>query len=106
MIALNYQKIQIQHYKKRDFQKIVKEVKVLAKKGDPVYVTSVLDFFTAEYYFGENKVFVYNKSYDQIPYFVGKVLIPKEKLISSLPIYPKKAFILKSDGTYSIQALY
>jgi len=106
MIAFNYQKIQIQHYKKRDFQKVVKEVKALAKKGDPIYVTSELDFFTAEYYFGENKVFVYSKAYDQIPDFVGKVLIPKEKVTSSLPVYPKRAFVLKSDGTYFVQALY
>lgn len=115
IVALNYQKYQIQDRKKRDFQKFVREVKVLAKKDDLIYVTSELDFFTAKYYLAkyntrptylENKVYIYNKSYEEIPDFVGKVLISKNDIAPSLPFYPKKAFVLKPDGTYNIQALY
>lgn len=106
IVALYFQKTQIQHDKKRDFQKLAREVKVLAKKDDLIYVTSELDFFTAKYYFPTGKIYIYNKSYDEIPDFVGKVLISKNDIASSLPFYPKKAFVLKSDGTYNIQALY
>lgn len=115
IVAFNYQKTQIQHDKKSDFQKLAREVKVLAKKDDFIYVTSELDFFTAKYYFArysivpgfnENRIYIYNKSYEEIPDFVGKVLISKNDIASSLPFYPKKAFVLKSDGTYNIQALY
>ena len=106
IIALNYQKIQIQHYKKKDFQKVVREIKVLAKKDDLVYVTSELDFFTAKYYFPNGKIYIFNKSYEQIPGFVGKVLISKSDIAPSLPFYPNKAFVLKPDGSYTIQALY
>ena len=105
-VVFYFQKTQIQYDRKRDFQKIAREVKVLAKKDDLIYVTSELDFFTAKYYFPTGRIYIYNKSYDEIPDFVGKVLISKNDIATSLPYYPKKAFVLSSDGTYSIQALY
>ena len=105
-VALTYQKIQIQHYKKRDFNRVIKEIKVLAKKDDLLYVTSELDFFTAKYYFPAGKIYIFSKSYEQIPNFVGKVLISESDIAHSLPLYPKKAFVLKPDGSYIIQALY
>ena len=40
------------------------------------------------------------------PDFQEFLLIPKEKIVSTLPVYPQKAFILNPDGQYSIQALY
>ena len=97
-----------------NFQRTINEIQVLMKKGDLIYVNSELDFFTAKYYlatskFGSkqpNRVYIYKKSYDQIPDFVGKILISKNDLAPLLPIFPNKAFVLKSDGSYSIQALY
>ena len=105
-IAINYQKLQIQKLKKTDFQKVAREIKVLAKKDDFIYVSSELDFFTAKYYFPENKVLIYYKTYEEIPDYVGKVLISENDIARALPNYPQKAFIIKSKGTYNIQALY
>lgn len=105
-IPLDFQKLQIRQRQKADLRKAVREIKSLAKKDDFLYVTSELDFFVAQYYFDENKVFIYNKSYEEIPDYVGKVLILKDKIAPSLPFYPKKAFVLKSNGSYDIQALY
>ena len=95
--------MQIKYRKKSDYKKIYKEIKSLLKKEDFVYVTSELDFFIAQYYINENQVKIYGKFYEEIPNYVGKVLIPKTAFVYNLPSYPKKAFIVNNDS-YSIQA--
>lgn len=97
---------QIQKRKKLDLGKTIKEIKKIANKNDYLYVVDVLDFHTAQYYFGEEKVFIYNKSYEEIPSYVGKVLIERNNIAYQLPVYPRKAFVLYSDGHYEIKALF
>ncbi len=104
--SLNYHSLQIKYRKKADLRKTYKEIKNLLKKDDLVYVTSELDFFVAQYYINENQVFIYNKTYQEIPQYVGKVLIPENKLAQTLPIYPKKAFIIDSNEKYYISTIY
>ena len=102
----NYNLSQVKYRKKFNIRKIVREIKLLAKKDDLLYVTDVLNFHEAQYYFGEKRVFIYKKSYEEIPHYVGKVLIPKEKIAYYLPTYPIKAFILFPNGHYEVQALF
>lgn len=106
VLTINYNQIQLSYGKKTDSEKTLREIKAIMNKGDSVYVTDELDYFTAEYYVNDNQVFIYGKNYQDIPAYVGKVLIPKEKIASVLPFYPQKAFILNSDGQYTIQAMY
>ena len=105
-LTINYNQLQLVYGKKTDSGKTLREIKAVMNKGDSVYVTSDLDYFTAEYYINDSQVFIYGKNYQDIQDYVGKVLIPKEKIVSTLPVYPQKAFILNPDGQYSIQALY
>ncbi len=105
-LTVNYNQLQIRDRRKVDIKTTINEIKFLAKPDDVLYVTSELDFFTAEYYFGENKVYIWGKSYSDIPSYVGKALIPKDKVVSLLPFYPKKAFVLTPDGSYTVKALY
>jgi len=104
--ALNYNKLQIKYREKSNLRRTLHEIKSLAKKDDVLYVESELDFHVAEYYLDENRVFIYGKSYGEIPSYVGKVLIPKDKIVTQLPHYPKKAFILQEDGSYKIEAIF
>ena len=107
--TFNYHKLQIKERKKSDFRKIVKEIDHLSSKNDYIYVLNELDFFPVIYYVDSDKkdnVYIWGKTYEEIPNYVGKVLIPKEKIANSLPNYPQKAFIITPDGNYSIQALY
>lgn len=104
ILLFNFQKMELKEHKKSNYRSIMTEIKHLAKPGDIMYVTSELDYFTAQYYFDRNRVFIYGKTYDQIPEFVGKVLIPESRLVNSLPKYPNKAFILTSDSHYDIQS--
>ena len=101
-VSFNYQQLEVKYRKKIDFSQSIKKIKALARPYDLIYVTSELDFHTAEYYFDEHRVFIFGKKYEIIPDYVGKILIPKEKIASALPVFPKKAFILKRDASYEI----
>lgn len=101
--SFDYQKLQVKFRKKSDYKKLYKEIKSLLKKDDVVYVVSELDFFIAQYYINENRVKIYRKTYEEIPNYVGKVLIPKNAIVYDLPFYPKKAFIVNKES-YSIQS--
>jgi len=105
VLTFNYQKLQIEYRKKTDLRKVLREIQVIADKKDSIYVND-LNFFTAQYYLNKNKLYIYGKSYKDIPAYNGKVLISEENVASNLPFYPQKAFILNSNGQYSIQAVY
>jgi len=105
-VTLNYNRLQIKERRKANLKKSVEEIKILMKNNDSLYVSNELDYFTVQYYLNENRVYIWGKTYEEIPNYVGKTLIPKEKLARTLPFYPKKAFILSSDGRYTIQAMY
>lgn len=106
ILTLHYNTIQVNTRTKAPINSTVKEIESQMKSGDLLYVTSELNFHPAEYYLGEQRVFIYGKTYEEIPQYVGKILIPKDKMITSLPIYPHKAFILKDNLTYEIQSAY
>lgn len=99
-----YQQQQIKYRKKSNTSKTFDEIKGLAKKDDLLYVENELDFHLAEYYFDDTHVYIYNKPYADIPWYVGKVLIPENKVTNQLPIYPQKAFVIKKNGDYTIAA--
>lgn len=105
LITINFHTQQVANRKKSDLRRLLREIKYIAKPGDSVYVTSELDYFVAQYYFDENRVYVYGKDYDTIPDYVGKILMPREKFVSALPVYPKKAFVLVSDSEYMIYSI-
>ncbi len=104
--SLKYHYLQIINRKKTDLRKNCREIKAILKKEDLVYVKNELDFFVAQYYLNEDQVFIYNKTYQEIPQYVGKILIPKNKIVQILPVYPKRAFIIDEKGQYTISALY
>jgi uncharacterized membrane protein len=105
VLTFSYQKLQIEYRKKTNLKRVFKEIKVIAGRNDLVY-TDDLDFFTAKYYFKEDKVYIYGKRYGDIPSYNGKVLISEKDVAINLPFYPQKAFILKYNGDYTIQALF
>lgn len=92
---------------KTNMAKVIREIKRISKNSDLLYVVNELDFHTAQYYFDEKRVYIYNsKTYEDIPNYIGKIFIPKDKLVRRLPYFPRKAFILNPDSTYSIQTSY
>lgn len=104
-VTLNYLKLEIKYWRKSDYRKVFSEIKSVAGNNF-VYVTSELDYFIAQYYFDENKTYIYGKTYEELPMYVGKVLISKEKVVNTLPNYPKRAFVVRPDLSYDIEAIY
>lgn len=100
-----YQKLQIKYRSKTNFSKTFNEIKSIIKPTDILCVRSELDFHLAEYYFNEDRVYLFDKQYQDIPDYVGKILIPKNRIINSLPLYPKRAFILNHNLSYEIISL-
>lgn len=104
IFTLQYSQIDVKKRGKEDFRKVVREIRLSSNKNDLIYVANELNFHPFQYYFGEDRVFVYDKTYDEIPNYVGKVLIPKDKVIETIPTYPIKAFIIKDGLNYEIKS--
>lgn len=91
---------------KAPLNKLYHSINKELRPTDVIYVTHEYDFHPAEYYAPKTKVYMYKKTYEDIPWFVGKVLIDKNAFRSSLPRYPERAFIINNDGTYTIQSSF
>ncbi len=104
VLTLHYSQLQVYSRTKAPVNRAVKEIKAQMKPGDLLFVTNELNFHPAEYYLNERQVFIYGRTYAEIPQYVGKIIIPKDKIATTLPLYPNKAFILKDDLTYDIQS--
>lgn len=107
LIIFHYTKLEVVYKRKADVRKTIYEIKRLANKDDYLFVSdsNASSYFIAAYYFDEKKVYIYKETTKSIPYYIGLVLIPKKKIITKLPRYPKKAFILENDYQYRIESV-
>jgi len=105
-ISLQYAQIQIKNRKKANIREVAKIIKALINHKDVVYVTHEFNFHPLQYYINNKQVYIYGKTYDILPWYIGKVLISPDNIAQSLPLYPQKAFILKDDLSFTIEALY
>lgn len=101
---VSYSSLQVSMRKKAELKKTFAAIRNEMRTNDVMYVTHEYDFHPAEYYLPEKQVFIYRKTYEELPWFVGKVLMDKKAFRSSLPIYPERAFIMNNDGSYSVQS--
>lgn len=100
-----YNVTQITYRKKSDIRTLIHNISKNISANDSVFVENELDFHTVQYYFDSKRVYIYRKTYEEIPQYVGKVLIPSSQVVSTLPIFPKKAYIIHSNLTYDVQSM-
>lgn len=100
----SYSSIQVTMRKKAPLKNTFRTIRNEMKENDVVYVTHEYDFHPAEYYLPQKKVYIYGKTYEELPWYVGKILIDKSAVRSSLPVYPERAFIVNNDGSYTVQS--
>ncbi|MFH0773164.1 MAG: glycosyltransferase family 39 protein [bacterium] len=105
LFSLSYSSLQVLMRTKAPLNKTFRLVGKEMGKNDVVYVTHEYDFHPAEYYLPSKKVYIYKKSYGELPWFVGKVLMDKGAFTDTLPHYPERAFIVNNDGSYSVQSI-
>ncbi|MCX6732030.1 MAG: hypothetical protein NTV98_00645 [Candidatus Roizmanbacteria bacterium] len=104
-LLLSYSSIQVFMRTKAPVKKTFTTIKNEMGPRDVVYVTHEYDFHPAEYYLPNTKVYIYKKTYEELPWFVGKVLIDKQAVKQFLPVYPDRAFVVNNDGSYVIQSM-
>jgi K+-transporting ATPase A subunit len=64
----------------------IETLKQTARVTDYLFVTSELDYHIAQvYWFNQNRVRIIGKKYEDIPQYVGKVLIPRSAVVTTNP---------------------
>lgn len=97
-VTQKFNTFNLKYHYKRDVSGLYRDIMTVKKKDEPIYLTSELDYHLALYYTRSNDVYIFNKRYDEIPDYVGKILIPEEKITSKKPLYPHRAFIVYYDS--------
>jgi len=105
LFSLWYTVIQVAMRTKAPLKKTFSVIQSEMKSDDVIYVTHEYDFHPAEYYLPTKKVYIYKKTYEEIPWFVGKILMDKTAFKDRAPLYPARAFIINNDGSYTLQSI-
>ncbi len=92
----------LQH-KKVDIRTTIYQVNALLQKRDVVLVdTSLVLFETMYYSHDRSKVYFYNPQGEAFPWYVGDSIVSHSQIVTELPPYPIRAFIIHKDGSYDI----
>lgn len=73
---------------------------------DVIFAETPLVYYESVYYAPPDKrVYLYNPDGLTPPRFVGLVGMPEEVWAATFPVYPKRAFLIHENGTYSIMSV-
>jgi hypothetical protein len=88
---------------KLDIRTTVLQVNALMQKNDVILVDSPLIFFETIYYSRDrSKVFFYNPSGTPFPWYVGGILVSPSQIVTELPPYPIRAYVIHDNGSFEI----
>lgn len=91
------------YIKKVDIRTTFFYINNLRRNNDLILARSPLVLFESLYYANDrSKVFLYNPDQVVLPGYLGTVLIPQEKQMANLPIYPQRAFMVYEDGNFEL----
>lgn len=81
----------------------ISEINMLRAPSDFVYATSSLNFFETLYYSKNRRgVYLYNPTGSAFPWYVGDAAFSDSYNTTELPTFPKRAFLVNPDGTFTI----
>lgn len=103
-IIVHFTRLEVLYRRKGDVRRTISEIEKLATADDFLFVSKAEDYFVAAYYFSQERVYVLEEKGEEVPYHIGLVLIPENKITTRLPAYPKKAFVLKNDREFEVRA--
>jgi hypothetical protein len=106
IFTLQFHQIQLKYRDRDSTKNVIAKIKPLAESDDLVYVDTELDYMTAQYYYNDKDVRIYGKTYNEIPSYVGKVLIFPSAIATDFPIFPRKAFLITGPETYEIRSQF
>jgi mannosyltransferase len=88
---------------KLDIRSTIYQVNALLGKHDVILANSPLILFESTYYSRDrSRVFLYNPERIPFPWYVGGSIVSSKQMVSDLPPYPIRAFIIKADGSFEM----
>lgn len=82
---------------------VIEEINALTGPLDVIYADDPIIYMETKYYAADRKrMFMYNPSNNPFPWYIGDAIVSKEDMKTDLPTYPKKAFVVHGNGTYTI----
>ncbi len=90
--------LQLEYRQRGKMRELSQQLLPVMKPVDVVYFTSELDLLDGMYYFGKDRSFIYGMTYEDIPVYVGKVIIPPSVIRENVPAFPAKAYVIEHSG--------
>lgn len=106
VLSVQAHAVQLEYRDKEDIETRIYEIADKTTSDDYIYVTSELDYHTVQYYFDPERVKIWGVSYEDIPQYVGKVLIPESAVATELPAFPAKAFIIDNNEVLGVESKF
>lgn len=93
------------YHKKTDVRKTFQEINLIRTEYDLVVASNPIIFMETLYYTKDkDSVRLYNPKHSLFPWYIGITVYSPSYEITTLPVYPNKAFLVSADGdTYTIQ---
>lgn len=91
------------NHKKIDIKSVVSEINALQKTQDVIFVDDALILYETMYYNkSSSPIYWYNPDNSSFPWYIGDYIVEKNQIISDIPPYPYRAFLIHLNGTYEI----
>ncbi len=82
---------------------VIQEINALITHSDVIYAADPIIYMETMYYAASaDRVFLYNPKNSVFPWYIGDSIVSAENMKTELPIYPKRAFMVYRDGSYTI----
>jgi len=88
---------------KLDIRGTFQQINAIKTKTDVVIADNPLVFFETVYYSTDrDHVYLYNPDNNPFPWYVGGVLVSPSQMVTSYPLYPVRAFMVHTNGTFDV----
>lgn len=90
-------------HSKMDLRTPMREINAMIGPKDVIFADNPIIFLETLYYAKDrNRVFFYNPKGDAFPWFIGDAVLEQKRIVSELPSYPTRTFVVHGDATYTI----
>lgn len=87
---------------KTDIRSALTQINTIATENDVIMTDSPLILFEATYYSKSSRVYWYNPRREPFPWYIGDIILDTSQIAYDLPPYPRRAFIIRENGTFDI----
>lgn len=79
------------------------QIQTLIKPGDIYLASDALIYLETLYYAKEaSRVYLYNPNNHEFAWYIGDALFNPSRMVRDYPIYPTRAFLIRTDGTFEV----